>query len=85
MMEPCECGGAYPAWEVGALREHRATKRHQQWASRQAVGLRIVRPPRLGHKGARPCPGDGTRGCLAMIPADRERCQFDTRTMGMAR
>lgn len=29
----------------------------------------------------KPCPGDGINGCLTMIPADRPRCQFCTRTV----
>lgn len=29
----------------------------------------------------KPCPGDGQRGCLVMIPARRDRCRFCARTM----
>lgn len=27
------------------------------------------------------CPGDGVRGCLTTIPADRPRCHFCTKTV----
>ena len=64
---------------------HRARKRRNEAARRIRAlqgPVRVMRPSvRPAH--GRPCPGDGARGCLATIPADRERCEFCRRTMAM--
>ena len=83
-LEPCACGGAYDAWKVGALREHRATARHQRYEERK---LRQAprRPPPAPTPAVpevlgvthRPCPGPG---CLTEIPLDRALCHFCART-----